>query len=555
MLTGYAGQLSLAQYVIAGVGAFTGAKLISHMPLVPTVLLASAMTAVVGAIVGLPALRTRGATLAVATLGLASAIVAVIFNNTKWTGGFAGITVPKLSLFGWSVDSFKHPDRYAFMTITAMLLIAVMVANLRRGSSGRRMLAVRSNERAAASLGVSVSGVKVYAFSLSAAIATVGGILVAFVQPTVQASNFDVFTCILIVAVTVLGGVGYVPGAAFGAFIIAGGIPSMIFLNVGSINQYLPLFGGVMLTIVLMTGPDGSFSNMLRSTAALRAAVDRKRRRRREVRASKSDAATPVRIAGPLLRVDKISVSFGGVHAVRDVSFDIRPGEVHGLIGPNGAGKTTVIDAITGFARVGSGSVRLGDKAIDKWSARRRAVAGLSRSFQSLELFDDLTVEENLAVASQQHSSWRYLTDLVHPGGIRLTPTAKAAIASFKLTDLLQVRPSSVSFGQRKIVAIARSVATAPSILLLDEPAAGLDDIEADELASLIRSLADEWGIGVLLVEHKVDLIMSTCDRITVLDGGRVIASGSPAEIQADPSVLAAYLGTPDGAPLQDVTT
>ena len=180
---------------------------------------------------------------------------------------------------------------------------------------------------------------------------------------------------------------------------------------------------------------------------------------------------------------------------------------------------------------------------------------GISRSFQSLELFDDLTIEENLAVASQ-HGRWRYLTDLVRPGKIRLNPAGQAAVHSFHLGSQLQAQTSSVSFGQRKIVAIARSVASSPSILLLDEPAAGMDDAEARELGKVIRRLADEWGIGVLFVEHKVDLIMSISDRVTVLDGGAVLATGTPDEIMAHAEVLDAYLGadadhreTPVGGP------
>jgi sulfate-transporting ATPase len=295
-----------------------------------------------------------------------------------------------------------------------------------------------------------------------------------------------------------------------------------------------------------MTSPDGSFAVVVHAGRRLIAGLDRLegllwgRWRRGAVTAP---AGGSLRVEPQALRVEGISVSFGGVRAVDDVSLEVRPGEVHGVIGPNGAGKTTLIDAITGFARPGAGAVRLGEDDVSRWSPRRRAAHGLSRSFQSLELFDDLTVEENLAVACERHRPWRGLGDLVRPGTITLSPAARAAIQRFELEEMLAAKPTSVSFGKRKIVAIARSVAGSPSTLLLDEPAAGLGDHEADELAKMIRQLADDWGIGILLVEHKVDLIMATCDRITVMDSGRLLASGTPAEIQSHPEVLDAYLG------------
>ena len=542
LLTGYGGQLSLAQYVIAGIGAFSAAKLVAHMPFLAALVLGAAITAVIGGLLGLPALRVRGATLAVTTLALGSAVVAVVFNNRAWTGGVAGITLPPLSLFGWSVDPIIQPERYAVFCFSLMMIIAVALANVRRGVTGRRLLAVRANERAAASLGVSVAGVKLYAFVLSAMIAALGGAVLAFAQPSVQMSTFDVFTCILIVGVTVTGGVGYVPGAVLGALLIVGGITSQLLSSWASFNTYLPLIGGVLLVLTLVTGPNGSFDLVLRPASSAIARVDRWTRRRRGP-VTLDAPPTDVTVRPAALTIEDVSVAFGGVQALREVSFDIRPGEVHGLIGPNGAGKTTLIDVVTGFTRAGSGRVKLGDLDIGGWSARRRALHGLSRSFQSLELFDDLTIGENLAIPSEQRGWRRYLTDLVWPGRSRLSLTAQTAVRTFELERLLHVRPSSISYGQRKIVAIARAVAAGPSLLLLDEPAAGLADVEADELAVLIRRLADERGIGILLVEHRVDLIMSICDRITVLDGGRTLATDTPAKVRDTTEVVDAYLG------------
>jgi sulfate-transporting ATPase len=551
LLTGFTGQLSLAQFVLAGVGALVAARLDSHMTFLLALVCSALITAIVGGVVGLPALRTRGTTLAVATLGLGGAVSAVVLESPKYTGGVAGVVVNSPTVFGWSLDPFEHPSRYAFVTFTILVLIALMIMNIRRGPTGRRLLAVRSNERAAASLGVHVAWVKAYAFTVSAAIAAIGGVMLAFIQPSVQVSTFDVFTSILIVAVTVAGGVGFVPGAFIGATMISGGIVSQLFHKWTKINDYLPLIGGLILILTLVVGPDGLYEMnrqvLARLTKRLVPMANRLQPSwlvRRARAAAVTESATVTRVPPQPLTVEGISVTFGGVRAVRDVSMVVRPGEVHGLIGPNGAGKTTFIDAVTGFVRSASGSVHLGDTEISRWAPRRRAARGLSRSFQSLELFTDLTIAENLAVASDHRSGWRYLTDLIRPGRVRLSAAAQDAVRQFGLEHLLGVRPDAIAFGQRKTVAIARSVANSPSVLLLDEPAAGLDDTEADELAALIRHLADEWGIGVLLVEHKVDLILSVSDRITVLDRGSILASGTPEEIRNDPAVIDAYLGT-----------
>ena len=251
-----------------------------------------------------------------------------------------------------------------------------------------------------------------------------------------------------------------------------------------------------------------------------------------------------------VLTVKDLTVRFGGVTAVNSVSLQVRPGEIHGLIGPNGSGKTTLIDAVTGFVR-SEGEVTLGQKSLVGMAPRRRANAGLSRSFQSLELFSDLSVEENLAAASETPRAWRYLTNLVRPGKIRLSASALEAMRQFDLEDCRHSLPEEIPFGKRKAVAIARAVASRPDILLLDEPAAGLDDVGAGELADLVVRVAHEWGIGVLLVEHKVDMVLNISARITVLQEGKVLTTGEPNAVLADPRVVAAYLGPGLDAPGQ----
>jgi ABC-type branched-subunit amino acid transport system ATPase component len=236
-------------------------------------------------------------------------------------------------------------------------------------------------------------------------------------------------------------------------------------------------------------------------------------------------------------------VQFGVVKAVSGVSFEINPGEVVGLIGPNGAGKTTLIDAIAGNVRLQSGTVALGDRRIDHFSPSKRSRAGVTRSFQSLELFEDVSVEDNLKVASEGHDWSAFVTDIVRPGQAPLSPAALAAVREFGLEQHLNELPSELPHGIRRLVGIARSVAMLPSILMLDEPAAGLDENESRELGTLIRTLAEDWGMGILLVEHDVSLVMSVCDRVHAISFGETIAEGVPAEVRTSPTVVAAYLG------------
>ena len=220
-------------------------------------------------------------------------------------------------------------------------------------------------------------------------------------------------------------------------------------------------------------------------------------------------------------------MSFGGVIAVDDVSFEVAPGEVVGLIGPNGAGKTTLLDMITGFTRQRSGIVLLDGVDVSRWSPERRARAGIARSWQSVELFEELTVRDNLLVAEDARSAVLRARPRV-PDHRPLSPFAESVIDDLGLREVLDQRPDALPHGVIKLVGIARTIIANPGIVLLDEPAAGLDDGERRELAALIRQMAERHGIAVVVVEHDMALILNTCDRIVVLDFGQKIADGSP---------------------------
>ena len=250
----------------------------------------------------------------------------------------------------------------------------------------------------------------------------------------------------------------------------------------------------------------------------------------------------PTRVPPKRLRIEGLTVRYGAVVAVDEISIDVSPGEVVGLIGPNGAGKTTLMDAVSGFTPY-RGSVLLDDNQIDGWPAHRRAAAGLVRSFQSLELFPEMTVLENLQVPQDRLGGWGTVIELLRPAKTVLPPVTMAAVHDFGLAPILERSPDEISYGQRRLVAIARAVAAQPSILLLDEPVSGLTERESEEFVHLVRRLADAWGMAVLVIEHDMGFVMSICDRITVIDFGKHVCEGTPAEVRVNPAAIAAYLG------------
>jgi ABC-type branched-subunit amino acid transport system ATPase component/ABC-type branched-subunit amino acid transport system permease subunit len=547
VLTGYAGQISLAQWAFAGIGALIAGRLLHEgVAIEVAIVLGILLTIPVGLVFAVPALRTRGVNLAVVTLGLGFLVSEVVFANPYYLGDALdnGTRIGLVKLFGLEVDATNHPHAWAAVSLVCFVLLALLVANLRRSRTGRRLLAVRTNERAAASLGISVFGVKLYAFAVSAGLAAVAGILVGFRGQLITYQEFNAFASINSLGHAVIGGLGFVLGAVFGAPNAIGGFGTRIVEDWVSLEDRWDLIlGSIVLFLILIFHQNGIAdvaTHDRRIWERLRLVA-----RRDERRPLPSAQVEPVPAA--TLVISDLTVRFGSVVAVHDVSLEVRPGEVVGLIGPNGAGKTTLIDAVTGFVPASSGTIALEGRALERLNATQRARLGLRRSFQSLELFEDVSVEENIRAGSDLRASrLSWVTDLFWPGRHDLPSTAVAAVREFQLEPHLDVTPEELPYGQRRLVGIARTVASGPSVVMLDEPAAGLDEQESAELARLIRRLADERHMGVLLVEHDVGLVMSTCDRVVVIDFGVVIASGTPAEIRDDPMVRDAYLGHAD---------
>jgi len=578
-ILGYSGQLCLAQFGLAGIAALIAGRLSQDgWAFLPAGAVAVLVTMVIGSLVAIPALRTRGITLAIVTLGLGLVVSETVFNNPSLTGGITGVQIGSTDIFGFQISEATDPAHYAVLALLLLVLLGAMVSNVRRGRVGRRLIAMRANERGAAALGLNLFELKTYAFAVSSAIAAVAGVLMAYSYATVVFQEFTPLNSIQILAFAVIGGIGYISGMIPGAVLVAGGVGAFIFqvLFGDALTNWLALAGGVGVIVNLRVAPDGlaklnadllsklwnrvqrtrdrvlrrddhgrpTPETSARSEQGGRSAQERTRSPRDGSLGASARPLTAVAEAWPRkLEVRDLTVRFGGVTAVDNVSFSVETGSVVGLIGPNGAGKTTVVDAITGFVKPTTGRILLSDQDITTWPVHKRVRGGLSRSFQSLELFDDMTVEDNIRAASDPRDRRAYLTELAWSRSAPLPPAAELAVMEFGLAQYLSSRAKDLPQGQRRLVAAARAVAIAPTVLLLDEPGAGLGEELVLELVRLVRRLADESGIAVLLVEHDMSFVMSACDRIVVLDFGRKLAEGTPREVQADPAVIASYLG------------
>jgi len=566
VVVGYAGQISLGQFALAGFGAWVAGRLVAttSVPFELAVVIGVLGGVAIGLVFGLPALRTRGVRLAIITLGLGATLHLMIFANPKYTGGLIGTDVGDRTLFGVDIDGIRYPERYAAFVFAMFVLVAIAVANVRRGRTGRRLIAVRTNERAAAALGISPPFVKLYAFALSAAIAALGGILLYFRSPKIVYEYIIPFRSITVLTSAVIGGIGYVLGPVIGAAFLPGAVGAkLIDVVIGFPEEWLTFVGGAFVVLIILRHQDGVADTITNAAHAigrkLTAAAERRgrvgrgltlaRRITRQTGAGEIEAiATGApgvrrhRVVPRRLDVRQMSVNYGGVTALRNVNMSIEPGQIVGLIGPNGAGKTTLVDAVSGNVRY-TGHVLLDGRSVDRLRAHQRVRAGMTRSFQTLEIFEDLTVADNLRTASDPGGLAPYFRDIIYPKQVPLSDAALACVDEFNILPLLERVPTELSYGQRRLVAIARAVATAPSVLLLDEPAAGLVEWSAMELATLVRRLANDWGMAILVIEHDIRFVMTACDAVLALDFGEEIASGPPEAVRHDPAVVAAYLG------------
>lgn len=534
ILVGLVGQISLGQLAISAVSALALVRYFDEWPFPFGLIAASCIASAIAVIVGLPALRVRGAQLAVVTLAGAAAVQSLAFSK----GDTPSVAPPRIGGLDLAAQQGSTVARlpFTFMLIAVLLVICVVCSRIINGTVGRRFRAVRDNEQAAASVGISVAATKVLALSIAGLIAGLGGGLLAYNDQSISGASFSVFASISLLVYAYLGGITSIGGALYAGVLAPAGLMYAVLSqqwNFANTTYETIAAVGLILTAIFY---QNGFAD------AARVSMQRFRRRNR----AKDQA--PKAIIDPILHdefvrtplaASNITVRYGGNTAVDDVSIEVNPGEIVGLIGPNGAGKTSLLDALTGFAPA-QGTVTVGRQELADLSPHRRFRAGLARTWQAGQLFEDLTVFDNVRVAAPARDRGRNAAK----------STVAWAMHLVGIEELGHKLPSEISGGQRKLVGLARALAGAPGVLLADEPAAGLDSFESRQLGAQLRSVAAA-GVGVLLIEHDLALILSICDHIFVLDQGRLVAAGTPEEIRVHPAVLRAYIGE---APPQEVS-
>jgi branched-chain amino acid transport system ATP-binding protein len=532
VLVGLTGQMSLGHAGFYAIGAYAAAVLTTRAGwnLWMAMPIAILLTALVGAGVAGAALRVTGPYLAMVTIAFGIIVEGVLVEWVSVTNGPGGIfNIPKPTL------------QVSYWIITALAALALsLVANLRRSAWGRAFLAVKGSDVAAESLGLSAYYVRIMAFTVSAAFAGAAGGMFAFLNGYVSPDSFTLQTSILFLLALLFGGEGRVAGPVVGSLVLTL-LPELL----TSLADYrLILYGGLLMVSIywLPAGVIGALAPRQREEAGRAPATTLARESTSARPGSDKEAAQA------LLHVSQASLSFGGVVALADVTLAVPARGIQAVIGPNGAGKTTLLNALSGFYVPDSGSICLDQRPVTGRPPYAIARLGVARTFQTAQVFGDLTVLENVAVGVTGARLGSVVSALVGAPGTRraeedVRRRAFGLLQAAGLAEWAHRQADALPAGLRRRLEIARALATRPRLLLLDEPAAGLSPSEIKELDAHLIRLRDEGEPSIVLVEHHMDLVMAVSDHITVLDYGRVIASGTPEAVRTNPAVIEAYLG------------
>ncbi|WP_051266507.1 branched-chain amino acid ABC transporter ATP-binding protein/permease [Nakamurella lactea] len=544
LVMGIAGQINLAQVAFFGVGAYMTAVLTTHvgMGFWTAAVLSVIGTAVVGLLVGTPALRMQSHYLGIVTLGLAVAFVSWA-TNSPLAGGASGISgIPAPTLFGLDLSSEYLFYYFELIVFACALAFGMFIVRM---PLGRRMRAMRDDALAAGAVGAEVRSLRMAAFALASVYGGLAGVLYAGLIRYVAPETFSIANMFLLLAMVIIGGRHSLVGCVVGALGL-----SLLREALVDVSTYAQLAYGAVVALTVVFAPNG----LAGLPGRVRSAWGRRRPDKAAVLGDFQpyEPASPDVVGGPdrddwILDVRGVGKRFRGLIALQDVSFQVRAGEIRGIVGPNGSGKTTLFNVISGLYKPSSGQVIFAGKPATGRPPHQLAHAGMARTFQNLRLFHLMSVRENVLVGldrSRIRSIWRYL---LWPIGVfrddrEMHRAGDELLARFGLVDFAPAAPRSLPYGTQRRVEIARAMAGRPRLLLLDEPAAGLNGEEVRQLGEIVRSIRAS-GVTVIIIEHNMGLVMSMCERITVLASGSVIAEGTPAEVSRTPEVIEAYLG------------